>query len=278
MAFRKKKSKEVKIKEEAAEAEMSFLDHLEELRWHIIRSLAAVLIFAIIAFIAKPIVFDQIIFAPKKPDFLTYRFLCSLGEFLCMQPPEMELITRELGEQFFIHIKASFFMGIIVAFPYVLYEIWKYIKPALYDTERKYAKGFVSICSFLFLLGVLFGYFVISPFAITFLGTYSVGSEAINAPTLASYVNYMAMFTLPAGLVFELPVLVYFLSQVGVVTSSFMKKYRKYAVVVIIVVAAIITPPDVVTQFLIGIPIYVLYEVGIVIAKRIEKQKAKKNA
>lgn len=268
-----KKKKEGTAKND--EAEMSFLDHLEVLRWHLIRSISAIIIGAIVIFVAKDFVFEKIIFAPKKAGFPTYKILCSLSDRLCMQPPRLELITRELGEQFMIHIKSSFILGFVIAFPYVIYEIWRFVKPGLYKNERKYARGFVSICSFLFLIGVLFGYFVISPFAITFLGAYSVGSEAVNSPTLASYVNYMTMFTLPSGIVFELPVIVYFLTKIGLVGSAAMKKYRRHAIVVILILAAIITPPDVVTQFLIGIPILFLYEVSILIAKRVEKKNEK---
>lgn len=261
------------------EAEMSFLDHLEVLRWHLIRSIAVILLGAIVVFIAKDWIFDYIIFAPKKDTFPTYRILCSLGETLCMQPPKLELITRELGEQFMIHIKSSIILGFVLAFPYVMYEVWRFIKPGLYSKEKKYARGFVFVCSSLFLAGILFGYFVISPFAITFLGSYSVGSEATNSPTLASYVNYMSMFTLPAGIIFELPVVVYFLAKIGVVNAAGMRKYRKHAFVSILILSAIITPPDVVTQFLIGIPIFVLYEISIVVTKRIEKKnKALANA
>lgn len=268
------KKKDV-VNKESEEAEMSFLDHLEVLRWHLIRSISAVILGAIVIFISKDFIFEQIIFAPKKASFPTYRILCAISDALCMQPPKLELITRELGEQFMIHIKSSFILGIIVAFPYIIYEIWQFVKPGLYKNERKYARGFVSICSFLFLTGVLFGYFVISPFAITFLGTYTVGSEAINSPTLASYVNYMSMFTLPSGIVFELPVIVYFLTKIGIVSSSAMKKYRRHAIVTILILSAIITPPDIVTQFLIGIPILFLYEISIVISRRLEKKSEK---
>jgi sec-independent protein translocase protein TatC len=257
------------------EAEMSFLDHLEVLRWHLIRSIFAVLLGAIVVFILKDYIFDYVIFAPKKSSFLTYKVLCGISATLCMEPPPLELITRELGEQFMIHIKSSIILGFVIAFPYVIFEVWKFIKPGLYDKEKKYARGFVFVCSALFVSGVLFGYFVISPFAITFLGSYSVGSEAVNSPTLASYVNYMTMFTLPSGIIFELPVVVYFLSKIGVVSAAGMRKYRKHAFVSILILSAIITPPDVVTQFLIGIPIFFLYEISIIIAKRMEKKNEK---
>ncbi len=252
--------------------EMTFLDHLEELRWHIVRAVAALLVFAITVFMFKTFVFEEIIFAPKHSDFWTYRFICSLSELMCFGPPEFDLITRELGEQFFVHIKVSMWLGFILASPYVFWEVWRFIRPGLYDTERRAASGLVLICSLLFLTGVLFGYFVISPFAITFLAGYQVGADAISSPTLASFVNYMTMFTLPVGFIFELPILVYFLARIGLLSAEFMKTYRRHAIIVILLLAAIITPPDVLTQFLIGIPIFILYEISIVIARRTQQK------
>lgn len=251
---------------------MSFLDHLEELRWHIIRAVAALIICAIVVFLFKTFVFEQIIFAPKHDDFVTYQFFCSLSDAMCFGPPEFNLITRELGEQFFVHIKVSLWLGFIIASPYVFWEVWRFVKPGLYDTEKRAARGLVLTCSLLFLLGVAFGYYVISPFAITFLAGYQVGADAINSPTLSSFVHYMTMFTMPVGFVFELPILVYFLSRIGLLSPEFMKKYRRHAIVIILVLAAVITPPDVLTQFLIGIPIFILYEISIIIARRTRKK------
>lgn len=257
---------------ESEEKEMSFLDHLEELRWHIIRSVIAILVIAIVMFVSKDFVFEQIILAPKKEGFFTYQFFCNLSEITCFYPPKFDLITRELGEQFFVHIKVSFWLGLIAAFPYVFYEFWKFIRPGLYQKEQKAARGIVVICSLLFFTGILFGYYTIAPFAITFLAGYQVGEAAINAPTLSSFVNYMTMFTVPSGIVFQLPVFVYFLAKVGLVTPELMRNYRKHAFLMILVMSAIITPPDVITQFLIGIPVFVLYEISIGIAKRTIKK------
>ncbi len=250
------------------EKEMTFLDHLEELRWHIIRSLIGIIICASVVFIFKTFIFEEIIFAPKNSDFFTYRLFCWISDFSCFGPPDFQLITRQLGEQFFVHIKVSLWLGFVLASPIVFFEVWRFVKPGLYKEEKNAAKGLVLFCTLLFLAGVLFGYFVIAPFAITFLAGYQVGVDAINSPTLASYVNYMTMFTLPTGLVFELPILVYFLARVGLITHTMMKKYRRHAMVVILILAAVITPPDVLTQFLIGIPVFILYEISILIAKR----------
>lgn len=249
---------------------MSFLDHLEQLRWHLLRSAAAIFGFAIIIFLAKTFVFDVIIMGPMNEWFPTFRMFCYFGEATCFGPPEMEILPRVLGEQFLIHIKTSAILGFIVAFPYVFWEVWRFVKPGLYDKEKKYARGIVFVCSSLFLSGVVFGYFIIAPFALNFLGNYTVGEVVNNSTSLASYVSYMTMFTLPTGIVFELPVIVFFLSKVGLVTPEFMKRYRKHSIVIILVMAAIITPPDIVTQFLIGIPVYFLYEISIVISRRVQ--------
>lgn len=257
--------------------EMGFLDHLEELRWHVIRAGISVLVFTIIALIFQKEIFEYIIFAPKKPDFATYRLLCLISEATCMSPPELPLITRELGEQFFMGITVSIYLGIIISFPYIFYEFWKFIKPGLYEKEQKIASGLVGITSFLFILGVSFGYYIIAPFAITYLGSYTVGTEATNSPTLSSYVNYLTMFTLPTGIAFELPIVVYFLAKAGIVGPDVMRKFRKEAFLVIFIISAIITPPDALTQILVGIPVFLLYEISITIAARVMKNKESSN-
>ena len=256
--------------------EMSFLEHLEELRWHIIRSLIAIVSGGIVLFLFQRWMFDVVIFGPTRKDFLSYRVICSiseqvgLGNLMCFTPPNFEKIAIGFGEPFIMSIKVSFVLGFIIAFPYVLYEFWKFIKPGLYAEERKAARGMVGICSFLFLLGVLFGYYIIAPFAVNFLAGYSIPGVQ-NTPTMSSFINYMIMFTAPAGLIFELPIVVYFLSKVGLVTPESMKKYRRHAIIGVLLLAALITPPDVVTQFLIGIPLFILYEVSIIVSARVNK-------
>ena len=253
--------------------EMGFLDHLEELRWHLLRSALAVIIFSIIIFLNKAFTFQTVVLGPKNPHFVTYDFLCNLSEMLCFRPKDFTLKTIDIGEQFFMHMKVSIMLGLVVAFPYIFWEIWRFVKPGLLPIERKAAKGFVFICSTLFFLGVLFGYFVMAPFSISFLSSYSVGMDVETAPTLSSYIGYLVMVTLPTGIVFELPVVVYFLSKIGLVTPKVMRKYRKHAIVLILIVAAIITPPDVITQLLIGFPLFLLYEVSIYISARVEKKE-----
>lgn len=250
-----------------AEADMSFLDHLEELRWHVIKALLAIIAVAILAMIFKTIVFDYIIFAPIKEWFPIYNVFPGR-----ISPPDFKIVPREVGEVFFEHIKVSFFLGLIIAFPYVFSQFWQFIKPGLYEKEQKAARGTVFVCSLLFIIGVLFGFFIITPFAYTFLLGYNVGIEVENGSSLSSYVTYLVMFTIPTGLIFEMPVVVYFLARVGLVTAATMRAYRKHALIGILVLAAVMTPPDVLTQFLIGVPMYILYEISIHIARRAEKK------
>ena len=250
--------------------EMSFLDHLEQLRWHMIRAIIATALIAIVIFLAKDLIFDVIIFGPKKPTFVTYEFFCGLSDRFCFSPPDFDVITRKLEERFVTHIKVSIILGIIVAFPYIFWEIWRFVKPGLYKEEQRATRGVVFISSFLFLSGIAFGYFVISPFAITFLAGYDV-SDTLATVTLGDFVSLMTMFTFPAGLIFELPIVVYFLSKIGLLTPEFMKKYRRHSFIIILILAAVITPPDVITQFLIGLPLYFLYEISIIISRRVNK-------
>ncbi|HKK76524.1 MAG TPA: twin-arginine translocase subunit TatC [Saprospiraceae bacterium] len=261
--------------------EMSFLDHLEELRWHILKSLAAITIMGIVLFLFKNWFFENIVFGPTHDDFISYRVICNLSEQLglgssmCFTPPEFEKIAVGFAESFIMSIKVCFVGGFFVAFPYVFYQVWIFIKPGLYKNERSATRGIVAICSFLFMMGVLFGYFIISPFAINFLGGYYIPGVT-NAPTISSFVTYMVMFTAPAGIIFELPIVVYFLSKIGLLTPAVMKKYRRHAIVAVLILAALITPPDVVTQFLIGIPLFVLYELSIYVSRRVEKKEKAK--
>lgn len=255
--------------------EMSFLDHLEELRWHIIRAVASIMIIGVVVFVMKNFVFENIVFAPRNSDFFTYRMFCAINEALCFSPPDFQVQAFKIEEQFISHIKVSVILGFIVSFPYVFYEMWKFIKPGLYKKEVVAARGIVGVCSFLFLVGVLFGYYVITPFALTFLTNYNLG-DTIAQPTLTSYINNLIMYTLPTGLIFELPVVMFMLAKIGLITSSDLKQYRKVAFVVILVVSAIITPPDVMTQIMITIPLYGLYELSIKVVARVEKQMEEK--
>ena len=259
--------------------EMSFFEHIEELRWHLLRAALSVLVVTVVVFIMKDFVFQNVILGPTSPDFITYQLFCEYLPQFCFYPEHLQIITRDIQEQFLSHIKVSLWLGFIVAFPYILYEVWRFIRPGLYKKEIIAARGMVFVCSFLFLTGVSFGYFIITPIAVTFLSSYSVSPEIANTTTLAALVNSITMFTLPVGLIFETPVILYFLAKIGLVSSDFLVQYRKHSFVVIIIVAAVITPsPDVFSQMLVAIPLYLLYEVSIIVVKRIDKERAASEA
>jgi sec-independent protein translocase protein TatC len=265
------------------QGEMSFLDHLEELRWHLIRSFLAICIGAILAFIFKNIIFDHIILAPRSPEFWTNRVLCELGKklgnlSLCINSIPLEIISVKMAGQFSMHVTVSLIAGLILAFPYVFWEFWRFIAPALHSKEKRYSRGAVFTSSFLFLTGVLFGYYLIVPFTISFLGTYSVSAEVSNKINLISYVGTVTSVVLAAGIIFELPILVFFLTKIGLVTPEFLRKFRKHSIVVIFIIAAIITPPDVVSQTLCAIPLLVLYEVSIFVSVGVVRRKKKDDA
>lgn len=258
---------------------MSFLDHLEALRFHLLRSIAVILIFTVIAFLAKNIVFGVIILGPSKVDFFTYRVLCDVANWLnipalCIDELPFTIQSRQMTGQFSMHMTSSFVVGFIASFPYVFWEIWRFISPGLYDKEKNAARGAVFFVSLLFLTGAAFGYYVLSPLSINFLANYQLDPTILNEFDITSYVTTLVMLVLASAIMFQLPVVVYFLSMSGLVTSKMLKSYRKHSIVVILVVSAIITPPDVISQLLIAMPILVLYEIGITIAKRLEKKRA----
>ena len=261
-------------------AEMSFLDHLEELRWHLVRSVVVIFSLAIVFFANREFLFDTIILAPKDPGFFTYRMMCKLSHFLnmgdalCMNGLEFSLINTTLSGQFTLHMWAAFVAGIVVGFPYLVWEAWRFIKPALTATEIGYSKGILFFVSILFSIGVLFGYYLIAPLSINFLGSYQVSSEVKNMIDMDSYISTITVITFASGLLFELPIVVYFLSSLGIISPAFMKRYRKHAVVVILILAAVITPsPDITSQLLVALPVYVLYELSIFVSAYVVNKK-----
>jgi sec-independent protein translocase protein TatC len=263
--------------------QMTFMQHLEALRWHLVRSALAIVVVGISLFFFNNFLFDTVIFGPLKQDFISYRALCSLGykigggDIMCMTVKTPHLQTLSASEQFFTHMWIALLGGIILAFPYVLYELWKFIKPALKDTESKPAKVFVLVASLLFLIGIFFGYFLLFPMSYNFLINYQLSDSGIvqTNNTLEDYISLISTMTLVSGLVFELPILVYFLTRLGVLTPDFMRKYRKYAVVVILIVAAVITPsPDVTSQMVVAVPMYLLYEISIFVSAYVIKKQA----
>ena len=267
----------------AKENEMSFLGHLEILRWHLVRSFAAIFILTIVAFLSKEFVFDVVIFGPKNPDFFTYRVLCNLSNFLgfegsslCLDEMPFVVQNRTMAGQFTSHLWVSFIAGVIVAFPYILWEMWRFLKPGLTSGEKQYANGVVFFSSVLFMLGILFGYYLIAPLSINFLGGYRVSEEILNEIDLSSYISTVSTVTLASGLVFQLPIVVYFLSKIDILTPAMMRKYRKHSLVGVLILSAIITPPDISSQILVAIPIMVLYELSIYISAYVLRANRKK--
>jgi sec-independent protein translocase protein TatC len=261
--------------------EMTFLEHLEELRWHIIRSAVAILFFSILAFIYDNLLFDKVIFAPKNPSFFTNRMFAHLAEILHspsirINDKPFQLINFTMSGQFQADMWISLIAGLIVAFPFVVWEFWRFVAPALHSKERKNARGAVLAISGLFFTGVLFGYYLIVPLSIHFLGTYSVSDQILNQINITSYFSTVASISLASGLIFELPAVAFFLAKINLISTSFLKKYRRHAIIVILIVAAIITPPDVFSQTLVAIPLYLLYEISILIVAIVHRNNAKR--
>ncbi len=263
--------------------EMTFLDHLEELRWVLVRSSIAIVLLAIVAFIFSDFIFDVLIFGPKKPDFISYKYLCNASKILgfeagfCAQEFPFIIQNTDVEGQFSLLIWTCITVGFIIAFPYILYTFWGFIKPALYDKEQKMAKTFVFVSSLLFFMGVLFGYFIIVPMSINFFATFTVSTEIKNEFNVNSYIGLIKTSVIASGLIFELPILIYFLSKLGLVTPKTLREYRKYAIVGILIVAAIVTPPDVLSQMIVAIPLLLLYEISIfisaIVTKNLEKNE-----
>lgn len=259
--------------------EMSFLDHLEELRWHIIRSVGSILVFTIVAWIFQKEIFGGIIMAPSKSTFWTNRMLCRLAdatgvEGLCFKQADFILQNREVSGQFMFALTQSIMVGLLFAFPYFFWEIWRFVKPGLKMKEAKAATGAVFWVSMLFFTGVAFGYFVVSPMAINFLANFKLDESIQNQYDISDYLSLLSTMTLACGVTFQLPMIAFVLSQVGVLTPAFMREYRRHAIVVILILAAIITPsPDMISQLLVTLPLLALYEVSIVVSARVNKRR-----
>lgn len=264
------------MKKIGEEKEHSFLDHLEILRWHLIRSAVAILVFTTLAFIFPEFLFDKIILASKSPDFATYKFFCWLsetlhfGEALCIKEAPFELMNIKMSGQFSTHIVSSLVAGFVCAFPYVFWEIWRFIKPALHGSEKKYSRGVVFYTSLLFILGVLFGYYAVAPLSVQFLGNYQVSSQVVNQINLNSFISTVTTVCLANGIVFLLPILIYFLSKLGLISPEFLRQYRKHSLVILMILAAIITPPDIMSLILVTFPLMLLYELSIKVSAKFQ--------
>jgi sec-independent protein translocase protein TatC len=272
------------IEEQSTEKEMSFFDHIDELRKHLLRSAYVIVGFSILALVYMDFIFHKIVIGPLQTDFFTYRMLCSiskklnLGDGFCVTKLNYTLQNTEVAGQFTLSFKLAFISGIILAMPVVLYQLWLFIKPALNRKEIKSSRGFVFYTTILFLSGVLFGYFILCPISINFLGNYTISPLIKNEVNIDNVLSFLTLIVLGTGLIFELPVLMYFLSKIGIISSEFLVKYRKHAFLVILVVAAIATPPDVVSQLILTVPLYALFELGVIIVKNVERQKLKADA
>ena len=263
--------------------EMSFLDHLEDLRWHLIRATLGIVIAATLAFLFKKFIFDVIIFGPTQMNFATYEWLCKMSRTLgfkdttfCADEFPFIIQNRTVAGQFSAHIWTSIYAGFIVAFPYVLYQLWSFISPGLKPNERKNSKGFLIIASFLFFLGVLFGYYIVTPLSLNFLANYQISKQISNEFDISSVIAIVRSSALASGFVFELPIIIYFLTKIGLVTPQFLRKYRKYALVLVLILSAIITPPDIASQVIVAIPILILYQVSIYISALVIRNQNRK--
>ena len=263
-----------------SEKEMSFLEHLEELRWHIIRSLGSIAIIAIAAFIFREPIWHYIILAPSRSDFWTYEMFCRLGsltgaDFFCIDELPFIIQNRRMTAQFTMALTSSFVIGLIIAFPYAFWEFWRFIRPGLYKNEKQLSRGAVFFVTLLFLTGIMFGYYVVAPISINFLTNFKLDDSILNEIDLTSYVGTVMMIVLACGIMFQLPVVVYFLTKAGIITPDFLRTYRKHAIVIILVLSALITPPDVISQVLMCFPLLFLYEISIMIANTIKKEEEK---
>lgn len=259
--------------------EMSFLDHLEDLRWHLIKITLGIVIVGTLAFVFSRFIFDDIIFAPKEMSFPTYKWLCEMATYMqletsfCNDKIPLILQNRTMSGQFSADIWTAILAGFIISFPYTIYQIWKFISPGLHQNERKHSRGFIIISSLLFFAGALFGYYIITPLSINFLANYSISSRVDNQIDIASFIGLVRSSVLASGIIFELPIIIYFLTKIGLVTPEFLKKYRKYALIIVLVISAIITPPDIASQVIVAIPILILYEVSIFISKMVLRKQ-----
>ena len=261
-------------------SEMSFLDHLEELRWLLIRVTLAVLIVSCLSYFIIDFIFEDVIFGPIHPDFITYRLFCDLTHYfgtddggMCVTEMPFIIQSTSLGGQFSVFLWTCITAGFILGFPYILWEIWKFISPALYKNEKKYAVWFILVSSLLFFLGVLFGYYLILPLSVNFFGGFNVSSVIKNEFNLDNYISIVKTSVISCGLIFELPIIIYFLTKIGLVTAATLREYRRYSIVIILIVAAIITPPDILSQIIVSIPLLILYEISILIAVLVNKKE-----
>jgi sec-independent protein translocase protein TatC len=274
----------IKEKGKTLEAEMSFFDHIDVLRKHLLRALLVIVVFTIGAFWFSDFIFNELIMGPKNPNFWTYRMMCKMaatfptlvGSDFCITHIDAKIINTEMAGQFTLQINSCIMVGVILGIPYLLFELWLFVKPALHDNERKSASSFVTFASVLFFVGILFGYYVVCPLSVNFLTGFTVSKEIENTFTISSYLSSISTLTIGSGIIFQLPVVIYILSKLGFMTPAFMRASRRYAIVLILVIAAIVTPtPDIITMIVVALPLFILYEISIFISANIERKKNK---
>ena len=272
----------IKEKGKTLEAEMSFFDHIDVLRKHLLRGLLVVVLLTAGAFWFSDFIFDEIIMGPKNPDFWTYRMMCKMaaaypnliGQDFCITSIDAKIINTEMAGQFTLQINSCIMVGIILGIPYLLFELWLFVKPALHENERKSASGFVFFASSLFFIGIMFGYYMICPLSINFLTNFTVSPDIENTFTITSYLSSVATLTIGSGIIFQLPVVIYILSKLGIMTPAFMRSSRRYALVLILIIAAVVTPtPDIITMLVVAFPLLILYELSIFISASIESKR-----
>lgn len=276
--------KRLRSNSEPISEEMSFMDHLEALRWHLMRSVIVWLAAAIIIFVFIDWVYDEIILAPASENFITYSMLCNFGHWigigdrLCMPPVKIDFQVTAVNGTFTSAMSIAFIGAVIVAFPYLFWEFWRFVKPALSPKEKKYARGSIFWVSLCFFIGAAFGYYLLAPFTFNFLASFTLGKSGmiLYRPSINDYIDSLTNLVLGCGIAFELPILAFVLGKIGLITSGFLKRYRKYAFIVILIIAAIITPsPDITSQIIVAVPLLMLYEISIILVARIDRQKAK---
>lgn len=258
------------------EKNMSFLQHLEELRWRLVKSAIAIVTCAIVLFVYQEWIMDNIFLIMLDNNFISFKLLCHWFD-VCTPPTPVEMQSMNVSGQFSYALWMSILGGIVVASPFIFYQLWAFIRPALKVTERSTMGGLVFYVSLLFLLGILFGYFVVTPMTIQFFGNYKISTQIQNIFTVDSYMGMILSTIFYTGLFFLLPIASYLLAKLGIITADFLRKYRKHALVGVLILAAVITPPDLISQVIVSIPIALLYEIGILTAARVEKKRNKEN-
>jgi len=253
---------------------MNFFDHLEELRWRLVRSAVAVVVIAVVIWIYQEWIMNNIFMNMAKPDFISFQLLCKYLH-VCIEEIPVQMHSNTMGGQFAYSMWMSFLGGVVVAFPYIFYQLWSFVKPGLKQTEIKAVRGIVFYVSLLFFLGILFGYFIVAPLSVQFFGSYQISKQIANFFTISSYMSTILSTVFYSGLFFLLPILMYILAKIGIITAAFLRKYRKHAIVGVLILAAVITPPDLISQVIVSIPILLLYEIGIWVAARGERESLK---